>query len=466
MSVDPARHLDLLDAPLRGVLDQLCGLVRDAGGRAWLVGGSVRDLALGRVATDLDVEVFGVAADSLQACLAGAFELDLVGRSFGILKLRRWPVDVGLPRRETKTGLGHKGFAVHSDPHLDLPTAAARRDFTLNAVYCDPLTGEVADPWSGLPDLERRLLRHTSSAFSEDPLRVLRAMQLAARFGLKVVPDTVKLCRTITPEGLAGERIWGEWVKLLTLGARPSVGLRFLEDCGWLSRFPELDALRGCAQDPVHHPEGDVWNHTLHCLDAFAAERSGQAWEDLVVGCAVLCHDLGKPATTQTEVGGRLRALGHEAASVALTETFLDRLSGNRKLLAEVTPLVAEHMRPSQLFQAQASPAAIRRLAGRVGRIDRLVRVARADNFGRPPLPAADYPAGDWLLAQAEKLDVLRAPPAPLVLGRHLIALGEAPGPGFKGILAQVYAAQLAGKIVTTEQGIALARKFLRKKRS
>jgi tRNA nucleotidyltransferase (CCA-adding enzyme) len=466
MSADPAENLDLLDAPLRRVLDQVCGLIRDAGGRAWLVGGSVRDLALGRAVHDLDIEVFGVAPERLQDCLAADFELDLVGASFGILKLRRWPVDVGLPRREAKIGLGHKGFAVHSDPHLDLPTAAARRDFTINAVYCDPLNGEVADPWHGLADLERRLLRHTSPAFGEDPLRVLRAMQLTARFELTVVPDTTALCRTIAPEGLAGERIWAEWVKLLTLGGRPALGLHFLHECGWLAHFPELDALRGCPQDPVHHPEGDAWVHTLHCLDAFADERKDEAWEDLVVGCAVLCHDLGKATTTLTDADGRLRSLGHEEESVALTETFLGRMTNNRKLLAEVTPLVAEHMRPGQLFQAQASAAAVRRLAGRVGRIDRLVRVARADMFGRPPLPADTFPAGDWLLAQARKLDVLRAPPEPLVRGRHLIALGAVPGPEFKDVLDRVYEAQLAGKITTNEQGVALALKVLRKKRT
>jgi len=455
-----SRNLNRLEASLRDVLTQVCERVREEEGRAWLVGGSVRDLALDRPVKDLDLEVFGVPAERLRAALAADFELGLVGQSFGILKLRHWPVDVGLPRRETKIGLGHKGFDVYSDPHLSLPAAAARRDFTVNAVYLDPLNGEVADPWGGLEDLDRRLLRHTSAAFGEDPLRVLRGMQLAARFDLQVAPATVALCRDIEPEGLPGERIWGEWVKLLTLGVRPSRGLGFLQDCGWLAHFPHLDALRGCLQDPEHHPEGDVWIHTLHCLDAFAAERTGDAWEDLVVGCAVLCHDLGKPTTTATAADGRVRALGHEQESVRLTAEFFEPLTDNRKLLAQVTPLVAEHMRPSQLFQAQASDAAIRRLAARVGRIDRLVRVARADMFGRPPLPSGSFLAGDWLLAKASDLEILQAPPPPLVLGRHLINFGARPGPDFKEILDQVYAAQLAGKIMTTAEGVALAEKL------
>jgi len=466
MNLDPARNLDQLEPALRDVLDQVCGLIGDAGGRSWLVGGSVRDLALGREVTDLDLEVFGVPAEELRACLGTVFELDLVGQSFGILKLRGWPVDVGLPRRESKMGLGHKGFEVHSDPHLSLPDAAARRDFTLNAVYLDPLTGETTDPHEGLKDLEQGLLRHTSPAFGEDPLRVLRGMQLAARFDLQVASATVVLCRGIEPEGLPGERIWAEWVKLLTLGRRPSRGLHFLQDAGWLQYFPQLEALRGCAQDPIHHPEGDAWIHTLHCLDAFADERTGDAWEDLVVGCAVLCHDLGKPATTTTTADGHVRSLGHEQESLALTEAFLGAMTSNHKLLAEVMPLVAEHMCPSQLFEAKASVAAVRRLAVRVGRIDRLVRVARADAYGRPPLPRDGFAAGDWLLARAGKMDILQSPPTPLVLGRHLIALGAKSGPQFKNILELIYEGQLAGEITTTDEGIALAEKLLRTKRN
>lgn len=459
--LNPAANLDHLDPDLHRVLTEVCGLVAEAGGRAWLVGGSVRDLALGHPVEDLDLEVFGLDPEPLQECLAARFELNLVGRSFGILKLRQWPVDVGLPRRETKIGLGHRGFTVDADPHMELAEAAARRDFTLNAIYLDPLTGEIADPWRGLDDLGAGVLRHTSAAFAEDPLRVLRGMQLTARFELEVAPDTIRECRRIDAEGLPGERIWAEWEKLLLLGVTPSRGLGFLRDSDWLRHFPELAALCGCRQDPRHHPEGDVWNHTLHCLDVFAAERVGEPWEDLVVGCAVLCHDLGKPVTTTEEADGRIRALGHERESVRLTEAFLGRMSGNKRLLAEVVPLVAEHMRPAQLYADQASAAAIRRLATRVGRIDRLVRVARADALGRPPLSSDGFPAGPWLLDQANRLAVTQAPPPPLIQGRDLIALGLTPGTRFGDVLARIYEAQLDGRISTHAEGVALARQLL-----
>jgi tRNA nucleotidyltransferase (CCA-adding enzyme) len=460
MTAGKGSLLQSLDPHLKGVLEQVCHRIAAAGGTAWLVGGSVRDCLLGLPTGDIDLEVFGLPAPALRSALEQDFELDLVGQSFGILKVRGWPIDVGLPRREAKIGLGHRGFEVHSDPDMPLSEAAARRDFTINAVYFDPLTGTLEDPFAGAADLERRVLRHTSPAFGEDPLRVLRGMQLAARFDLEAAPATVTLCRTIAPEGLARERLFGEWSKLVTLGEKPSRGLTFLKDTGWLDHYPELAALPGCPQDPRHHPEGDVWIHTLHCLDAFAAEKTGDYWEDLVVGLAVLCHDLGKPATT-THDGGTIRALGHEKKSVELAAVFLERLTSQAKLAAEVLPLVAEHMIPAQLHRAEASDAAVRRLAARVGRIDRLVRVARADNFGRPPLPNDTYPAGDWLLAKAGRLAVTRGGPEPLVQGRDLIGLGQKPGPGFGVILERVYEAQLNGEVTSRDQGMALARKLL-----
>lgn len=454
-------NLDNLDTDLAEVLSRVCRTIAAAGGRAWLVGGVVRDRFLGLPMGDLDLEIFNLPATELRAVLEKEFALDLVGQSFGIIKLKGWPIDIGLPRREAKIGLGHKGFEVHSDPYMSLEDAAARRDFTINAVYFDPVTDEIEDPFGGLDDLANGKLRHTSPAFGEDPLRVLRGMQLAARFDLEVVPETVELCRHIEPEGLTSERIFGEWTKLITLGKVPSRGLGFLRDCGWLKYYPELAALPGVPQDPDWHPEGDVWVHTLHCMDAFAAEKIGDPWEDLVVGLAVLCHDLGKPGTT-TEDDRGIHSYGHEEAGLALTESFMDRMTSHRKLLGEIKRLVAEHMRPATLFKAQASDAAIRRLAARVMRIDRLVRVARADMLGRPPLSTTEFPAGDWILEVAQRLDIENHPPEPLVLGRHLMGLGEKPGQGFGAILEKCYDAQLAGTFMTVEAGIAYAEKLLK----
>ncbi len=446
------------DPQAREAVHAVCRLVRgEPGGRALLVGGCIRDAALGRPAKDIDIEVYGVAPERLTQLLAARFRIDLVGAAFGVIKLHGVPIDVSLPRRESKAGLGHKGFEIHSDPHLSYEQAAARRDFTLNAMALDPLTGELLDPFHGMHDLSSRVLRHTSAHFVEDPLRVLRGVQFAARFDLAVAAQTVALCRTIEPEGLARERVFDEWKKLLLQGVKISRGLAFLRDCAWLRYYPELEALVGCAQEPDWHPEGDVWVHTLHCMDAFAAARTGNAQEDLIVGFAVLCHDLGKPATTVFE-DGRIRSPRHESEGEAPTRAFLGRMTNQQDLIDAVVPLVTHHLRPQQYYEAQASDGAIRRLARNVGRIDMLVRVADADMRGRPGLPIDEFTAGNWLLARAQALAVQDAAPKPLVMGRHLIALGMRPGKAFGPLLEKCYEAQLEGTFTTLEGGIACAR--------
>ncbi|MEM6457038.1 MAG: HD domain-containing protein [Acidobacteriota bacterium] len=450
-------RIDVPDPQHRAALTQLVADVAAAGGRALVVGGSVRDALRGDPAKDLDVEVYGLAPDMLEQTLAGRFPLDRVGVSFGVLKLKGLPIDVSLPRRESKRGRGHRGFEIDADPALDLVTASARRDFTINAMAWDPARDALLDPHGGLRDLERGVLRHVSPAFVEDPLRVLRAMQFVARFDLAIAPETVALCRTIEAEDLAPERVFDEWRKLILRGRAVSRGLNVLRDTGWLARdYPELAALIDCPQDPRWHPEGDVWTHTGHVLDAFAARRIGDDAEDLVVGLACLCHDIGKPAATEIDADGAVRSPGHEALGEAPTRALLGRMTRQAKLIDEVVALVLDHMKPFQLYDAGASAAAVRRLARRVGRIDRLVRVNEADARGRPPLPADDEP-GRWLLAQADALALADAAPQPLVLGRHLIALGLAPGPQFGPILAEVFDAQLDGIFDDVDAGVAHA---------
>ena len=434
-------------------------LVKRAGGRALLVGGCVRDELLGGTPKDFDIECFGISATDLQAVLGERFELDLVGISFGVIKLKHLEIDVAMPRRETKLGLGHRAFEMEYDPTLTIEEASARRDFTVNAIYKDPLTDEILDPWNGRGDLEKRILRHVSPHFVEDPLRVLRGMQFVARFDLMPAPETIEVCRGMTPEGLAPERLFGEWEKLLVQGVKISKGLNFLRDVGWVKYYPELEKLIGCKQDPEWHPEGDVWNHTLCCLDAFAKEREEgrgkrEEGEDLVVGLAVLCHDFGKPKCTAYDpVKKRIRSLGHDEEGVEPTLSFLRRLTNEERLLKEVPPLVRLHMRPFAMWKDKSSDGAIRRLAAKVVRIDRLIRVAAADDAGRPPFPSEPEPL-KWLAEQAERLRVADSAPKPLVQGRDLIALGMKPGVEFGRILKAAYEAQLDGKFFTREDGV------------
>ena len=437
-------------------------LVKGAGGRALLVGGCVRDELLGIEPKDFDIECFGISGDRLHQVLRERFELDLVGISFGVIKLHRFDIDVAMPRRETKLGLGHRAFGMEYDPTLTIEEASARRDFTVNAIYKDPLTDEILDPWGGRADLQKKVLRHVSGHFREDPLRVLRGMQFVARFDLTPAPETIDVCRTMTPEGLAPERLFEEWSKLLTKGVKISKGLEFLRAVGWVKYYPELERLIGCEQDPHWHPEGDVWNHTCCCLDAFAATRDegrGMRDEDLVVGLAVLCHDFGKPASTRYDpVKKRIRSLGHDEEGVAPTLSFLKRLTNEERLLKEVPPLVRLHMRPFAMWKDRSSDAAIRRLAAKVVRIDRLIRVAAADDAGRPPYPSEPEPLR-WLAREAERLRIADSAPKPLVQGRDLIALGMKPGVGFGKILKDAYEAQLDGKFLTHDEGVEFIRK-------
>ena len=460
MKTTPRLRLQIADPALRHTCEVVCELVRKNGGRALLVGGCVRDSALGLPAKDLDVEVYGIDASALEAVLSRRFAVNLVGQAFGVMKMQGVPIDIALPRRESKSGRGHRGFTIHSDPRMTPDDAAARRDFTINAIAIDPITNEIVDPYGGLHDLEHRVLRHVSTQFVEDPLRVLRGMQFAARFDCTVSPETTALCRTLHLECLAAERIFEEWKKLILLGIRPSQGLTFLRECGWLRFFPELHALVGCPQDPEWHPEGDVWTHTLHCMDAFAARRVGDEREDLVVGLAVLCHDLGKPATTTME-HGRVTSKDHASVGERLTRAFLSRMTNEASLIDEVTPLISTHLMPMQLFKSGAGDAAVRRLARRVGRIDRLVRVAHADMLGRPPLQVERFDAGEWLMERARTLELEATAPKPLVMGRHLIHLGLTPGAHFGPILAACFNAQLDGAFDTLEGGIAYANRYL-----
>jgi tRNA nucleotidyltransferase (CCA-adding enzyme) len=436
--------------------------VRQSGGRALLVGGCVRDKILGHSPKDFDIECFGLSAPELQRLLGSKFDLDLVGASFGVIKLKGHNIDVALPRRETKLGLGHRAFEMAYDPSLTLKEAAARRDFTINAIYCDPLTGETLDPWGGIRDLEKRIMRHVSDHFKEDPLRVLRGMQFSSRFELTAASETIAVCRTIEPEGLARERQLGEWTKLLLQGKVISKGLAFLRDTKWTRHYPELEKLIGCKQDPHWHPEGDVWNHTLCCLDSFASERIGNEREDLIVGLAVLCHDFGKPSSTFFDrKKNRIRSLGHDEAGKEPTLSFLSRLTNEESLIKAVIPLVRLHMRPFAMWRGNASDSAIRRLAAEAQRIDRLLRVASADDAGRPPFPL-ERESILWLAKRAEKLAVADSAPKPLVMGRDLMAIGMSPGPKFGILLKKAYNAQLDGKFSTREDGISFIKKLIK----
>lgn len=432
--------------------------------RSFLVGGCVRDWLLNRPNTDFDVEVFGLEYQELAGVLAQFGRTDLVGRSFGVVKLTTKngrAYDFSIPRRDSKTSPGHKGFQVTFDATLNPKEAAARRDFTINSMMFDPRTNQVLDFFGGESDLRGGILRHTSGAFPEDPLRVLRGMQFAARFNLTAAPATIALARSIkhTYPELAKERVREEWFKWAEKSVRPSRGLEFLAATEWIEHFPEVDAMRGVPQDPDWHPEGDVWAHALHCCDAMAELPE---WLDsdsetrIVLMLAVLTHDTGKTITTMEAMKrGTLRIVspGHEDASGKLAEAFLQRINSPNAIRERILPLVVNHMAH---FQA-VSDRAVRRLAQRLHpeSIRDLLTLMTADSYGRPPLPR-ELPASVQAIAQkAEELAVREEPLPPVLLGRHLVEAGFEPGPALGSILNAAYEAQLAGKITDLNSAFA-----------
>ncbi len=438
--------------------------VHDCGGRALIVGGWVRDRALGLDPKDLDIEVFGVPATDLRALLEHFGRVDAVGESFTVYKVEG--LDVSLPRRESKTGRGHKGFTVEGDPHLSFEEAARRRDFTINAMSWDPLTEETIDPFHGAADLATRTLRAVDPrTFAEDSLRVLRALQFAARFGLTLDDGTRELCRTLPLDDLPSERVWGEVEKLLLRAARPSLGLALALDLGVIDRlWPELKALVGCEQEPEWHPEGDVWVHTLMVTDEARARIEGLDHPRAVVMMlSALCHDMGKPATTRLE-DGRIRSKGHEEAGVAPATTFLDRLNihslDGYDVRRTVLGIVAHHLKPTMFYKAPTpvGDGAFRRLAQKVD-LELLARFAKADCHGRSG--NFDCDAMDWFIARARALGVEHQPPAPLLLGRHVLEHGVAPGPRVGELLKAVYEQQLDGQVTTLDEALAALKPML-----
>jgi tRNA nucleotidyltransferase (CCA-adding enzyme) len=447
------------------LVNSIATAVRDAGGRALIVGGWVRDQLLGRPeSSNVDLEVFGLPGDALRALLESFGRVEAVGESFQVYKIG--DVDVSLPRRDSKAGRGHRGFVVTGDPDMSIAEAARRRDFTVNAISRDPLTDEYFDPFDGRADLARRLLRVVDpQTFGDDSLRVLRAVQLAARFEFALDPATAALCREIPLDDLPPERVWAEFEKLL-FAPQPSIGFAVAMDLGVIAKlFPELQALSGCPQEPEWHPEGDVWVHNLQVIDRARTRIDDLTRpQQLAVMLGAVCHDLGKPATTKF-LDGRIRSLDHEEQGVAPAGALLDRLNVNAfdgyDVRRQVLGITAQHLKPGSWFKVrdEVGDGAFRRLAHKVD-LELLARVAKSDCEGRQP-GRFDCTAMDWFLERARALGVQHRPPEPILLGRHLLALGLKPGPRIGEILKAVYEQQMDGAVTNLDEAVAAARRSL-----
>ncbi len=452
---DPARF------PLTEEVFALGAAIGKAGGRPVLVGGWVRDCLLDIPhSKDFDLEVFGMAPNALRAILATFGPVHAVGRHFGVLKLvtHGQEFDVSVPRRESKTGRGHRGFWVEPDPTMTFDQAAARRDFTINAMGYAFLEQGFLNPYRGWQDLEARELRHVGPAFGEDPLRVLRAMQFAGRFGLTIVPETLAICREQDLHELARERIWEEVKKLMLRAPAPSRGWQYAESLGVFAILPELGRLKALESDPGPGP----WSRALSAMDAVAALAGPHGNERLQLCLAALCHELGRTLSGHAEVSfdAALAAAAHGPAV-----SLLARMTNEQDLTREVTLLIRELPQVAALWERRAAQPApdIRRLALRVP-LRPLLHLAQARHQAERSeatgaAQSAESPAVAWLRDEAARLGVLEQPPEPLLKGRHLLELGFRQGPQMGEVLQQAFERQLEGEIGSLEEALAWLRR-------
>ena len=438
---------------------QLALLVHARGGRAYYVGGFVRDALLGETGKDIDIEVHGVTPDCLKEILDSLGQRITIGESFGVFNLKGYSLDIAMPRKEEARGQGHRDFDIFVDPFIGTESAARRRDFTFNALMQDVLTGEIIDHFGGEADLKAGILRHVcSNSFPEDPLRVLRGAQFAARFGCRVAPETVALCASMDLHHLPKERIEGELKKALLKAEHPSLFFEVLREMDQLDLwFPELKALIGIKQNPVYHAEGDVWTHTMMVLDE-AAKLRGRAQNPYWFMLSALVHDFGKAVSTEA-VDGTIHAYQHEIEGLPLAEAFLRRVTSENKLISYVLNMTELHMKPNTMARVGSAVKNTNKLFDRAIDPEGLIALALADDRGRIlETPAAD--TEDFLLQRLEIFKELMA--RPCVLGRDLIEAGIQPGKDFTEILDYAHKLRLAGipKENALKQVLAFARQM------
>lgn len=429
---------------------QIAEAVEKAGGRTYFVGGCVRDKLMDIDSKDIDIEIHGISVSQLTEILKGFGQPLEKGASFGVMGLSHYDLDIAMPRAEKATGKGHRDFDIQVDPFIGPEKAASRRDFTVNALMENVLTGEILDFFDGEKDIEAKIIRHVSDAhFAEDPLRVFRAAQFAARFNFSIDPSTIALCGKVDLTPLSGERVMGELEKALLKARRPSLFFENLKAMDQLDVwFPEIKATLNCPQDPIHHPEGDVWNHTMQVLDETAKLRA-QAQDPKVLMFAALCHDLGKPLVT-TKKDGRIHAYDHEKAGLSVTENFLNRLTSEKALKRNVLNMIQLHMQPNMKATDHAKTKSFMKLFDASHCPEDLLLLAKADFFGQRTKDSDNQKTAEAYLPIEKELqkqlsDYHKLMALPYVMGRDLIAAGISPGPHIAEGLAYAHKLRLAG---------------------
>lgn len=412
---------------LPGRLLKIAGDIREAGGRAFLVGGWVRDALLGKSCRDYDVEVYDMAQDALVPILSKYGRTNLVGKAFGVIHLamKGLSLDFSFPRTESKVGYGHRGFVVHTDEKLSFKEAALRRDFTINAMGMELPELTLCDPYGGIDDLKSHTLRHVGPAFAEDSLRILRGVQFASRFGCTLAPSTVELCRTLSLDDLSVERLFEEFKKWLLKPGKPSLGLKAFLDIKLDEYFPEI------------HPFKNSWETLGIVLDNMVALRNtlpeAQAME--FAFAALLC------------------------GSAETSLKFLERITNETHLLKIVPPLLKAYQ---DLDTAIVNDApALRRLAVKLGGLKLLGLLVKSTPREFYAGSTADGECfADKFWNASNGLDLIENAPQPYLMGKMLMDMGVKPGKQMGEIIKKSFELQLDGKIKNAEEAIAWAKKM------
>jgi tRNA nucleotidyltransferase (CCA-adding enzyme) len=467
--------------------------VRLFGSDVYAVGGFVRDLVMGKPSPEVDILVTGHPLDEIIRRISPHGRVDLVGRSFGIIKftVRKKTYDIALPRTDAAADLAtrrHRDIRITADPALPVEKDLERRDFRCNSIALRLVDGALIDPFGGRDDIKAKRIRLTNRrAFPEDPLRVLRVARFASVLAFSVDPEIYEIAKEIDLRGLSVERINEELFKILLLSERPSAGLEELFKLGVLKQlFPELYRLTLSIQDSLFHPEKDdfghhsVWHHTCLTVDQAKAigGLAGLGQEKMLcLLLAALYHDSGKPQTAHWEYKrGRMAITnnGHDLASERIVRKALARFrifAWNGYNLRKMVPLlIRAHHRLSELWlnRESVTKKAFNRLAAGVqGEIELLVYLDAADRAGRKErLVRSLDRQGKWLLRRFEELNVSRETIKPLVRGRDLIELGVPPGPAMGKILKRLYGMQLDNAFETRAQGIRTAEGLIKGKKA
>ena len=437
----------------------LSELIAEKSGTAYFVGGFVRDKFMKHENKDIDIEVHGISADVLEEILDSIGKRIEIGESFGIYGIKGCCLDIALPRKEHLCGKGHRDFNIDVDPFIGTEKAALRRDFTINALMENIITGEVIDHFGGISDINDKIIRHVSDkTFSEDPLRVLRAAQFAARFEFDIADETLLLCRNIDLSTLSKERIEAELVKALLKAERPSIffeSLRKMDQLGtW---FAEVEMLIGVPQNSKYHMEGDVWNHTMMVIDEAAKYRDRSTYPYGFMMTA-LVHDFGKAICTEKK-NGVYHAYEHETKGLTIVKRFLKRITNEKKLIHYVMNMTELHMKPNVLANAEASVKSTNKMFdSSVSPID-LIYISQSDDKGRKTLVQSKS-TEEFLL---KRLDIYnKIMEKPYVTGKDLIDAGLLPNENFKEVLSYAHKLRLANidKESALKQTISYAAKF------